>query len=122
MTLKHDYFECICDGDDHFLRISYFVDVDTSISKDINDELYVSVQLPSRSLFGYIDFINQPNVSKWKFWKRFSYEPGRIWIALKYLFGYKCIYGHWQSTTLTREEASRLCVLLTNYINTEDIQ
>lgn len=40
---------------------------------------------------------------------------GRLWIAIKYLFGYKCRYGHWDCTMLKLEDADRLIALFKNY-------
>lgn len=40
---------------------------------------------------------------------------GRLWIAIKYLFGYKCKYGHWDCTELRPEDADRLIALLQEY-------
>jgi hypothetical protein len=33
---------------------------------------------------------------------------GRIWLALKYIFGYKCKCGHWDCWILRKEDAQRL--------------
>jgi hypothetical protein len=61
---------------------------------------------------------------------RFSYDPDenemftsvflnqyrnifkRLWIALKYVFGYKCKYGHWDCFLMRPEDAERLKRLL----------
>lgn len=40
---------------------------------------------------------------------------GRLWIAVKYLFGYKCKYGHWDCTVLRSEDIDRLMALLQKY-------
>lgn len=32
----------------------------------------------------------------------------RIWIAIKYTFGYRCKYGHWDCWELKKEDISRL--------------
>ena len=32
----------------------------------------------------------------------------RIWVALRYVFGYKCRYGHWDCFLLNPEDAARL--------------
>jgi len=39
-----------------------------------------------------------------------QYRPWyhRIWVAIKYVFGYKCRYGHWDTWTLKVEDAGRL--------------
>lgn len=39
----------------------------------------------------------------------------RVWRALKYIFGYKCRYGHWDCTSLSQEEAQKLFVFLKNH-------
>ena len=36
----------------------------------------------------------------------------RIWIAIKYIFGYKCKYGHWDQWILKYEEVDRMKKLL----------
>jgi len=43
-----------------------------------------------------------------------SYPWGwrRIWTGIKYLFGYKCKYGHWDCFMLRPEDAARLRSLL----------
>lgn len=40
---------------------------------------------------------------------------GRLWIAVKYLFGYKCKYGHWDCATIKLQDADRLIRLLERY-------
>ena len=37
---------------------------------------------------------------------------GRIWTAVKYVFGYKSQFGHWDCFNLRREDAGRLRRLL----------
>lgn len=32
----------------------------------------------------------------------------RVWKAVKYVFGYKCKYGHWDVTMLDAEDVERL--------------
>jgi len=39
----------------------------------------------------------------------------RAWIALKYLFGYKCIYGHFDCTLMGPEKIDQLKKLLKSY-------
>jgi hypothetical protein len=36
----------------------------------------------------------------------------RLWVALKYVFGYRCKYGHWDCFIMRPEDASRLRSLL----------
>jgi len=46
-------------------------------------------------------FLNQ-----WNSWYK------RIWIALKYVFGYKCKYGHFDSFMLRLEDHDRFRLIL----------
>lgn len=39
----------------------------------------------------------------------------RIWIALKYVFGYKCKYGHFDNTLVRKDDAGRLIALLEKF-------
>jgi hypothetical protein len=43
-----------------------------------------------------------------------DWEPWykRVWKAVKYVFGYKCKYGHWDTTVLDTDTTTRLKVLL----------
>lgn len=43
------------------------------------------------------------------FWKRFV-------TAVKYLFGYKCKYGHWDTWTLRKDDVERLAYLLSELL------
>lgn len=43
----------------------------------------------------------------------------RIWIAIKYIFGYKCKYGHWDEWILREEDALRLKAMVEDFL-TED--
>jgi len=36
----------------------------------------------------------------------------RIWVAIKYVFGFKCQYGHWDCWMLRQEDCSRLLLLV----------
>ena len=36
----------------------------------------------------------------------------RIWIAIKYIFGYKCKYGHWDCFILKEHDTNRLIDML----------
>jgi len=43
-----------------------------------------------------------------KFWER-------IWIAIKYVFGYKCKYGHWDCFVMKYKDVDRMKQLLEEY-------
>jgi hypothetical protein len=36
----------------------------------------------------------------------------RIWVSLKYIFGYKCRYGHWDEFIFNKDDAQRLIGIL----------
>lgn len=40
----------------------------------------------------------------------------RIWVAIKYIFGFKCRYGHWDCWTLDPEEVKRLRDMCNEFI------
>lgn len=41
-------------------------------------------------------------LNHWQSWYK------RVWIAIKYIFGYKCIYGHFDCTILGEKEVAQL--------------
>lgn len=86
--MVHEYFECLCESNEHLVRVNYFVD------EFEEDGIYVDIHLN-------------------------SYEPWykRIWLSLKYIFGYNCKYGHWDSWILKRADAEKFRDLLDRYIN-----
>ena len=45
-------------------------------------------------------------LNDWEAWYK------RVWKAVKYVFGYKCKYGHWDCTILTQKQTQRLKELL----------
>ena len=81
-----EFFECICMSDEHVIKFR----LDTYDHDNV--ELYMSI------------FLNQ--------YRGFF---GKLWIAIKYLFGYKCKYGHWDCTLLKLEDTDRLISLLQTY-------
>ena len=40
----------------------------------------------------------------------------RVWVAIKYIFGYTCKYGHWDCWELRPEDSKRLMALLEEHI------
>lgn len=81
-----EFFECVCGTDEHTIKFK----LDAYDPNDV--ELYIFV------------FLNQ--------YRSFF---GRVWIAIKYLFGYKCRYGHWDCTIIKLEDVDRLIKLLESY-------
>ncbi len=83
--MKHQYFECDCNSEEHTIRFTWFED-----EKDPDFAHYYM----STTLHQYR--------SIWK----------RLWIALKYIFGYECVYGHWDCTSLSKEQSRKLAEFL----------
>lgn len=93
-----EYFECICNSDEHRLVFNLFdwnVDnngkiVEKYITED-NVELYLSVFLSNDG-----------------FWNR-------LWKGIKYIFGYKSKYGHFGNWNLNPKDIDRLIEYLNKY-------
>lgn len=79
---KSEFFECICACDEHILRFSL----------DIHD--------PDDATLDVSVFLNQ-----------YHGPLCRLWLAIKYVLGWKCKYGHWDSTMIKPEDADRLISL-----------
>ena len=79
------FLECMCYSDEHTLK--WWLDADPDWP-----QVYVSVFLES-----------YPNVFK------------RMWVAIRYVFGYKCRFGHWDSFMLRPEDIGRMQALLEAY-------
>ena len=84
--MKTNYFDCSCSSADHTIRFILDNDVDYP-------ELYLEVQL------------NQYR----NFWRR-------LWVGLKYIFGYESRYGHWDCWDIRKEDATKLIELLNQHI------
>lgn len=39
----------------------------------------------------------------------------RVWLAVRYVFGYRCKYGHWDCTIINREGAKKLRAILDEF-------
>jgi hypothetical protein len=89
--LDTEYFDCQCHSEEHTLRFVLSLE-DDEYSKP---EIYTSV------------FLNPPS-STWK----------RLWISIKYIFGYKCKYGHWDTFIMRPNDAIRLRIMLDKLIET----
>lgn len=90
-TSHTEYYECKCGSDEHVLRVSYFVD--RSDPNLIEDEIYLSYFLQDKS-----------------FWKRLIH-------GIKYIFGYKSMYGHFGDMILTYKDSRRFKELLDKHVN-----
>jgi len=80
-----EFFECQCFTDEHTLRFTFWDDEKVP-------ELYSSVYLCQYHRFFH-----------------------RIWIALKYIFGYRCKYGHFDSFLMKAEDIDRMIGLLKKF-------
>ena len=87
-VLKVEHFECACYSDEH--RLTFQIDDD--IKDGCKPEFYTSIFLAE-----------QNNLFK------------RIWTALKYTFGYKCRYGHWENFIMNEKDIDRMLTVLQNY-------
>ena len=86
--LKVEHFECVCHSDEH--RLTFQIDDD--IEKGWKPEFYTSLFLADHN-----------NLFK------------RTWTALKYIFGYKCRYGHWENFIMNEKDIDRMLTVLQNY-------
>ena len=87
MEDKREFFECVCFSHEHTLQFS----CDKGES-DYPPSFYTSIFL-----------CQYRNIFK------------RIWIAIKYIFNYKCIYGHWDCWEIKRDDADRMIKMLEEY-------
>jgi hypothetical protein len=83
-TTMNDYFECTCSSKEHTFCVT---------SEQSKDEY-------PPELFFHFQLIHLGN-----FLERFK-------TAVKYLFGYKCRYGHWDVINLSEDDTNRLTILL----------
>lgn len=88
--MKDEFFVCECGSDEHTLRFTY----DEDETENDLKEIYTSV------------YLNQHR----SFFKR-------LWVAIRYVFGYKCKYGHWDCFVLRREDAERMIRMLKEYLS-----
>lgn len=86
------YFDCHCTDMEHTVRFTIDEDEDSI-------DLYMDAFLS-----------NYRN-----FWKR-------LWEGLKYAFGHKCIYGHFCSWSLCRNDADRLIKLAEKFRDSKKIK
>lgn len=84
------FFECACEADEHILRFT--------LDKDPEDPgIYTSI------------FLDSP----YTWWRR-------VWIGIKYIFGYKCQYGHFGNWELRDEDVTRLRSMCNEYLIRDD--
>lgn len=83
MSMEEHYFECDCYSPEHLLQFKLF----DTIGED------------HKTLSAYVFLNPEP-------WYK------RIWIAVKYIFGYKCRYGHFDEFILNPEDVDKFINLL----------
>lgn len=83
--MKNDLFICECNSVEHQIIFSYFEDADST-------DVYMTVHL----------------VPEYRIWKR-------IWYAIKYIFGYRCKYGHFDEFIFKKEDVNKLQSIV-NYL------
>ena len=79
------YFDCRCWSHEHTLRFNMDVD-------EVDQTLFTSI------------FLND-----WDRWYK------RVWYALKYVFGFKCAYGHWDCWSLDQHDVKKLRGMLDDF-------
>lgn len=93
MTLNSEYFDCECFSSEHTLRYVFYRSRKNWSEDDVTIEVYLNTYEG--------------------FWKR-------VWIAVRYIFGYRCRYGHWDNIEMKHEDVTRLRGLLQQYESWRD--
>ena len=86
--MEEELFVCDCGDPGHQFIVSWYPD-----DEDWNDLLYFQVHLNQR----------------YSFWKR-------LWIGIKYVFGYKCRFGAFDEILINKHDAKRLRTSLDDFI------
>jgi hypothetical protein len=92
MNPECEYFSCICESNEHALVVKLWDFSEPEGGDPLDVELSFDV------------FLCQHR----SFWQR-------VWAAVRYVFGYRCRFGHFESATLKYEDADRLLELIHNY-------
>ncbi len=87
--IKIEHIVCSCGSSEHVLEFMFDIDE----KEPQFDHIYTQVQLHQYRTF-----------------------RERVWVAIKYIFGYKCRYGVWDCTVMEKEEAKKLYKFLGQYI------
>ena len=77
---QRDFLVCRCSSNEHLVRLDWM----QPTARHDPLEVYMSVHLPKQPLFQ------------------------RLWIAVKYVFGYRCRYGDWDEVILGSHELHQL--------------
>lgn len=73
-----------------------------------------SCRSPEHTLRFWIDEDDPPILAAYVFLGNNTWFR-RVWSAIKYVFGYRCRYGHFDEFILQQSDADRLIALLTKY-------
>ncbi len=87
MNVERTYIDCQCDSAEHTLRFTSYE------WGDGPPDLCLEVFLATHE----------------GFWER-------CWVALKYICGYKCKYGHFDSAVIKRTQLPKLQTIISDYI------
>ena len=89
MLDEDNYFQCHCSSDEHTMR--FMLDMKDACGPFLYAHFFINTY---------------DNVFK------------RIWTGIKYIFGYKCKYGHWDEWIMEPKDAERLRNMLDQFIGT----
>jgi hypothetical protein len=89
--MNTEYFECRCFSDEHTLKFMIDDGKANNGFAEYEPEVFCGVFLEDRSFFK------------------------RLWDGIKYIFGYKCRYGHFGNWILRTEDVERLEKLFATY-------
>ncbi len=93
------YYECSCGSSEHTLKFILDFDRYGEGTTDHDPMIYTEVYL-----------------NDWQpLWKR-------IWVAVRYVFGYRCRYGHWDCFNMRPQDAVQLRDMLDTFINASEKQ
>jgi hypothetical protein len=81
------YFDCLCYSNEHTVR--FVLDPNAKEDGNYEDRLWLETYLH--------------NYHRW-------YK--RLWIAIKYVFGYRCMYGHFDCTIIKPSQYKKLRELI----------
>lgn len=85
MSSTHNYIECECDSGEHVLRVTAESEQDEWGWPPLNVEVFLV---------------------HWRPWYK------RVWVAIRYVFGYKSRFGHFDTICINREQAEKLVTVI----------
>lgn len=91
-----EYVECQCGDVNHVTRFCWW-----RWEQDKDDDYWHELSIET-----------QLNL-KWPWWRR-------VWLAIRYIFGMQCRYGHWNEGALTVDEVKKLKEICERFIADEE--